>query len=146
MAKYGASKVTAIDILNTAIQNVRQNIRLHNLKNVSSRRSNLFQNIEENKLFDLIITNFPIFLNDGRDGFNLFTDKKTVNRIFKNCKSHLKKNGKIILPYTQINDLKTIDYKKEALKNGFNFRVIGTQDIIYDNKKVGVSVLYQFYL
>ena len=49
----------AIDISETALENVRKNIAFHKIKNIQIVKSNLFENLTDGMKFDIIISNPP---------------------------------------------------------------------------------------
>lgn len=59
-AKKGARKVVATDISQKAVENVLYNVANHGLKGVIDvRKGDLFEPLEEDERFDLIIANLP---------------------------------------------------------------------------------------
>lgn len=65
-AESGAKKVLALDINPEAIALVKKQAAEKKL-NIEVRESNLFQSVEENEKFDLIIFNPPYLPNEGKD-------------------------------------------------------------------------------
>jgi len=101
-AERGAKKVIAIDIDNNSLENARENVKFHKLENVIEvRKSDLFENIKKEEKFDLIISQLPFADADYKNpvGHFLFdAGFKLHERLLKDAKKHLNKNGKVFVP------------------------------------------------
>ncbi len=104
---FPKSKIDASDISNKALKVAQKNINIHKKKNIKLIKSNLFKNIYQK--YDLIISNPPYvnyfdikylpkeYLFEPKIG--LFTKQKgiyIIQKIIKNYKKYLKKNGILI--------------------------------------------------
>lgn len=130
-----SEKILGIDISDYAIKNAKLNVKIHKLENkIKIKKSNLFSNINEK--FDLILFNPPFFSKKlNSDLEQTITDYKysSLKRFFKNVRNYLKKNGKIILVFS---DEGNINYLNKIIKNcKFNFKIV-------DNKRYDSNNYY----
>ena len=134
MAKKEAS-VTSVDVDVEAVKAVKHNSDKLSL-NITALQSNLFNNI--NDKFDLITFN-PPYLPDGQEQYmkyledvkhQLFggkTGREIIEKFLEESKSHLKKNGKILL------QISTITGENEVLELCYDF---GFRTKILKRKKI----------
>lgn len=101
-AKRGAKKVLAIDIDNNCLKNAKENVSFHKLeKIIEVRKSDLFKNVKKDEKFNLIISNLPFSDVNYKSevGHFLFdANFKLHERLLKNAKKHLTKNGEMFIP------------------------------------------------
>ncbi|MEK6917645.1 MAG: tRNA (adenine(22)-N(1))-methyltransferase TrmK [Nanoarchaeota archaeon] len=122
-AKRGARKVLAIDIDNNSLQNAKENVTFHKLnKIIEVRKSDLFENIKKEEKFDLIISQLPFADVDYKSevGHFLFdTGFKLHERLLKDVKNHLTKNGKVFIPSGDVaNEKKLLELIKK-----YNYKI-----------------------
>ncbi|MFA5993211.1 MAG: methyltransferase [Candidatus Pacearchaeota archaeon] len=112
MARYGAKHVDLADINKKAVENTKENIKLHNLqKKTKAYVSDLFTNLPKDKKYEVILFNHPFYSEEAENfGKEFFDDvilrksmlggTELIKRFFREVKSHLKdKNSLIIMPY-----------------------------------------------
>ena len=91
---YAAEKtnhVLAMDIDDIALENTLINARYHNVDNkISVRQSDLFNALEPDEKFDVIISSIPYAWNEGTQG-----NWKLQERFFLDVGKHLNPNGRI---------------------------------------------------
>ena len=102
--KAGARIVMAVDVDEQALDHVTQQIKEKNILNIRVQQSDLFSNIGEHDLFDIIIFNAPylpddvndpdIALDGGVQGHELIT------KFLAQAKNHLLPNGEILLLFS----------------------------------------------
>ncbi len=100
MSRY-AKSVLAVDINEAAVKNTKENAELNGVKNLEVLVSDVFSNVEGK--FDTIYWNFPwIFVSEDMEVTPLeraYFDPgyKCINRLLKEGKNHLEKDGRILL-------------------------------------------------
>lgn len=121
MAKsYINSNILMIDINQRAIDISNENILLNQINNAIAINSNLFENIEKDKTFDLIISNPPI-----RCG------KEFCFNLYKQSYGKLQNNGFLYL----------VIGKKQGAQSHFNYLLTIFEKVELVIKKVGFWVL-----
>jgi methylase of polypeptide subunit release factors len=100
-AKKGAKKVIAIDIDENSLENAKENVVFHKLeKIIEVRKSDLFENIKKEEMFDLIISQLPFADKKFKGEFkHLLFDEgyKLHERLLKESRFHLSKEGVILI-------------------------------------------------
>ncbi|MBS3087144.1 tRNA (adenine(22)-N(1))-methyltransferase TrmK [Candidatus Pacearchaeota archaeon] len=138
-AKNGASKVLAIDIDDNSLLNAQENIKYHKLENtIELRKSNLFQKINLNEKFDLIISQIPLSNVDYKSpvGHFLFdADFKIHEELLRGAKNHLNSNGKILIPSGDVAD----EPRLNELIRVFNYKIL---EVIEENQGDLIWKLY----
>lgn len=120
-----AKSVISVDINPLAVKCATLNVYSHKLdKKIKVFKSNLFSNLE-NKKFSLILFNPPFrwfkprsMLERGEVDANY----KTLRKFFKDVKSHLTKNGRVLLVFSTSGDVKYLELLMK--ESGFKFRVL----------------------
>lgn len=106
-----ASKIIATDINPLALKCAKFNIKKHKLnKKIKVLRSDLFDKIKDK--FDLIIFNPPFRWFKPRDMLEkgeLDENYATLRKFFSEVKNHLKKNGRILLVFSNSGDIKYLE-------------------------------------
>lgn len=140
LASRYAREVIAIDINPFAVRSLKESIGLNSIENIEVRESDLFENVPEK--FDLIIFNPPFMnLKPNSDFERAFTDENysTLTKFFNEVKSHLNKDGKIIIEFSDMGDEKYLD---ELIKK-HNF----IKKLIYSESTLDFSkTLTNFYI
>lgn len=135
--------ITLVDISKEALEVVRKNIKLNNVKkNITTIQSDLFNNLKD-KEFDIIVSNPPyiktndissldehvkkepyIALDGGIDGMYIYI------RILNEAKDHLSNNGLLILEigYDELEDIKEIITMHNEYELIDNIRDLGNND------------------
>ena len=124
-----AKNVLAVDINPIALKCAKKNVENLGLENkIEIKESNLFSNVG-NQVFDLIIFDPPFRWFKPRDLLEkseLDENYEVLQKFFKQVKSHLKPNGRIILVFSNTGD---IEYLKELIeKSGFNSIVLSEKE------------------
>jgi len=126
-AKRGAKKVIAIDIDDNALENAKENVKLHKLEKIMEvRKSDMFKEIHNDEKFDLIISQLPFadVKYKAKVGHFLFDPGfKLHERLLRGAKKHLTKKGKIFIPSGEIANegkllklIKKYNYKIEKIE------------------------------
>jgi len=130
--KKGANKVLAIDIDDNALLNARENVEFHKLNEiVEVRKSNLFDNVERDEMFDLIISQIPLSNVDYNSSVGHFlfdADFKIYERLLREAKNHLNRNGKILIPSGDVAD----EVRLNELIKKFEYKIIKVEKEIYE--------------
>lgn len=106
LKKAGVSEVWAADYHQPAVDCAKENAKRHkNYGEITILLSDLFEDIEKGKRFDLIVFNHPYapqnsskrrYSKDGRGG------REVIGEFFKQALEHLGSEGKILMPYSEI--------------------------------------------
>lgn len=127
-----AEKVLGVDISDYAIENAKLNVKIHKLEDkIKIKKSNLFSNINEK--YDLIIYNPPFFSQKpNSDLERTVTDYKykSLKRFFKNVRNYLKKDGEMIMVFS---DEGNLDLNKLIKNYNFNFKIVDNKKYDLDN-------------
>lgn len=131
--KY-AKSVLAADINEPAVDSFIQKIKKKGLKNIKVLKSDLFENINEKKRFDLIIFNPPylpddekakdIALDGGKKGYEI------VKRFLIKAKNYLKPEGKILLLFSSLTRKEVLD--KILYNEGYKQKQIDEQKLDFE--------------
>ena len=92
-------------------------------------QSDLFENIKDK--FDYIIFNPPYLPKDKEDNDITLYDKNIIPRFLKQAKSHLNKNGKILIIWSSLNN-----YKPLLKKLKYKFKTIKTEKFFFETLEV----------
>jgi predicted RNA methylase len=93
-----AREVVAVDISPAAVENTKENCRVHGLTNVSVARSDMFSAVEGR--FDLIVSNPPYFASDFEADENQFaTSVRYLPALFAHAAEHLTENGRLLVQF-----------------------------------------------
>ncbi len=149
-AIHGAKEVTATDINQDAINNIRHNAKLHSLK-ITVKKGDVFHPIKKNKDFDLIFWNHPFYLSSQRDiGRDVLlrsvydAQYKSLAKFFRQGKKHLKSDGKLLLGTSNVAKINLI--KKMARECGYRYSLLAkTYVSVYQGGKVKMDLrIYEF--
>jgi len=123
-ARKGAKKVLAIEIDNNSLKNAEENIEFHKLEKVIEiRKSDLFENVNENEKFDLIIAQLPfadINYKSSVSHFLFDSEYRLHERFLKDAKNYLNGNGKIFIPSGDVGDEEKL---KELIKK-YGYKIL----------------------
>ena len=115
-AAENAKHVVATDIFAPAVENAKENARLHQVeKKIDFRTGDLFESIDEDEKFDVFFFNINYPFNP--------TDKernKLHERLFSEIRTYMKPNARI---YYQVSFVRNISYIYDLL-NRNNFRIM----------------------
>lgn len=141
-----AESVLETDISTEASDCTQENIKLLDLKNVYSRISDIWENIEDKEKFDVIIANPPLLpISPNTDFEKNFADSKNMDitkRFIEGCPKHLNKNG---LAYIATSTASNISQDRQqdgdiaiktALSLGMKARVIAELNVGYEIYRV----------
>jgi release factor glutamine methyltransferase len=114
LAKKGARKVVATDIVPSAVENAKVNINIHKLDNIIEvREGDVYCPIKNNEKFDYIFwahpfNNSPYPISDTllRTGFDY--NYNSLRSYIENAKRHLNQNGKLLIGTGDSADLLTM--------------------------------------
>ena len=115
-SKHGA-KVLCSDISDDAIENTKININWNKCKNITTIKSNLFENID--KRFDYIFANLPIL----DEAWTELKIENLIQRFLIDSKKHINIDGEIYLVWASFGDvdlvesiLKKLNYDYDCIK------------------------------
>ncbi|PIR38274.1 MAG: hypothetical protein COV34_01540 [Candidatus Zambryskibacteria bacterium CG10_big_fil_rev_8_21_14_0_10_42_12] len=114
-ALTGARHIVATDINEYATQNTKENFELHNIRNATVIKSDLFQNIRGT--FDTIFFNAPFHGNKPMDILEKGTSDNgynTLKRFFGTVSQFLKPHGEILLGFSDMSDIQLLE---QLIKN-----------------------------
>ncbi len=84
-SKYGAKSVTAVDISELAVNNIKRNAEINGFKNITTVKADVFEELRkyksENKKFDVIILDPPAFIktkDSVKNGYHGYRDINTI--------------------------------------------------------------------
>ena len=104
MAKYGAERVVATDILDRAIWNTLENSKLHKTHfNLEERKGDLFESVKGEEYFDLVVFNPPAY--QGRPlsaepiSYALLDRGSLLRKFLLEAPAHLSPSGKVVMVY-----------------------------------------------
>ena len=118
--KFGAKKVVALDINPFAVENTKENFKLHSLE-AKVLQSDVFNALEINERFDWIVFNLPYHGTKAKDDLEkAVSDEgyKTLKNFFQNVRDFLEPSGKVIVGFSESGD-KDILYE-QIKNNSFN--------------------------
>lgn len=104
MAKHGATKVVATDIMDACVENTRENARILGLDEiVDVRKGDLFEPVAEER-FDIIFFAHPFYCAKPTEGNSLavaiMDDGGLFKKFLSEAKTHLNPGGKILSPFS----------------------------------------------
>lgn len=118
-ARRGASRVLAVDIDPTAVENAKINVSKYNLDNiVALTKSDLFENV--NGKFDIIVANLPFWKSAWPNQTESM--RMLYGRFFGGVKSHLKQNGKVLFAYASFGNMEVVE--DGMCLSGLKYKVI----------------------
>ncbi len=129
----GAKKVLAIDLNKMAIKNVKSNCKSLKIRNIKTRKSDLFENINAKEKFDLIIFNPPYVESEKIKWIDLDGGKKgreVLDKFLNEFSKHLEKNGECYFLQTDLNGLNQT--KKKLKKIGFRFEIVNERKLFFE--------------
>jgi len=138
-----AKNVLAVDINPKAIEIARENSTLNKIENIEFRISDLFGNIKKNEKFDLIIFNPPYLPVDekdmlGRSWSGGEKGREIIEKFLKSASDHLKKNGRIQLVVSSLNDLDKI--RKKLKEKNFEFEILARKKLWFEEIYVLLAI------
>lgn len=135
----GATKVIATDISPKAVENAKENVRLHNLDNkIKILKGDVFEPIIEKK-FDIIFWNMPFgyFEDEIEEIEEVIIDKnyRAIKKFFEEVRNYLKKDGRILFGFSKMvgNYNKLINIMKD---NNFDIKEIDKRIVKGDEKDI----------
>lgn len=126
----GASRVTATDLNLLAVENTRENARIHEVSDcVEVVGGDLFEAIPRNRKFNTIFWNIP-FGKSQRDNLSILErsiydpNYSTLKRFIEDSRSHLTSRGRLLLGFSDtIGDYES--FRRILAQNNFEMRLIG---------------------
>lgn len=106
MARHGAKSVVATDISDASVKNAQANAEMLHLKHcIEVRKGDLFQPVQNDERFDLIVFHHPFFCdkpsNDSHLEMAIMDDGGLIRRFLTSAKTYLEPEGKILLPFNE---------------------------------------------
>lgn len=139
-ASKKAKKIIATDINFNAVELAEKNFKLNKIENIETRWGNLFEVINENEKFDIILFNTPYLPTDEcevlPDDLNYAFDggadgRKVIDLFLKEVKNHLKHDGTVQLVQSSLsNNEKTIAILK---KLGFKTEITAKEHFFFED-------------
>lgn len=149
IASKTADYVLGVDINEKAIELAKKNAEKHNCTNCEFKKSDLFQDIKNGDIFDLIIFNPPYLptkeedkvegelntaLDGGKDG------RETIDRFLMDVKKYLKIGGKMLMVDSSLdNTKKTID---ELENQKFKVKILETKKMFFEELTI-LEAIYE---
>ncbi|MFA5995027.1 MAG: methyltransferase [Patescibacteria group bacterium] len=137
-ANQGAKQVVAVDINPAAIQATNQNARKHGVANIiDARCSNLFAQLHNNEIFDVITVNLPYRNKTAKDDVEAsFWDSEfnSYKNFFSNVHKYLNKHGRIYLAQANYGDIDAM--KQLAKAAGLDVKLIGKKAMAKDDPRI----------
>lgn len=124
-----AAKVLSVDVNPLAVKCAKINVEKNKRSNkINVQESDLFFNVKDN--FDLILFNPPFRWFKPRSMLErgeLDEDYKTLRTFFEEVRSHLKKNGRILLVFSDSGDIRYLE--KLIKENNFDFEIVDKETL-----------------
>ena len=109
-AVSGAECIVATDINQFAVENAKENFKIHGIKNSEVLLSDLFENVAGS--FDTIFFNAPFHGNRPNDILEYGTSDEnynTLKRFFDNVGHYLASGGNILLGFSNMGDIRLLE-------------------------------------
>ena len=110
-----AEFATFVDFSQTAVENTKANVKMHNLGEKSEViKSNLFATINSNNKFDVILFNSPFIYSDKKLNNELLLTVydykyRTLGEFFKQARKFIKPSGRILFVFSNLGDKDLLD-------------------------------------
>ncbi|RWH78060.1 methyltransferase [Mesorhizobium sp.] len=137
LAKNGASHVLATDVTPNAITNTMANARRNGITNVTSIKSDLYQNVDKKSRFDCIVFHSPSTRVPENFEFSSMIEYSSfdpggslLTRFLQGARTYLTPTGTMILAYNVSRNESAITDKLEKL--GLPHKLIGRKKITSD--------------
>lgn len=105
-ALKGASKVVAVDINPSAVENSRENVKKFKLENtIDIRHGDVYDPLQPNEKFNVLFWNVPFELTDRGEISDLEKSVldpgyKSISRFIKEASQHLEPNGRLYIGFS----------------------------------------------
>jgi release factor glutamine methyltransferase len=133
-----AREVVAVDISDQAVENTRENCRIHGLANVSVAKSDMFSNVQGR--FDMIVANPPYVAADFEKEEEQFaTSTRYLPQLFGHAAEHLTERGRLVIQFPM-----WFRKRIERLAAANNFKVVSVRRM--PPKSLGLFLLSVAYL
>jgi len=139
LAAEKAGKVVAVDINPYAVACARKNAELNGVAaKVEARVGNLFEAVEADEKFDLIIFNAPYLPVEGKEGKSWIekawaggkTGRAVIDRFISKASKYMAKNGRILLVQSSLSDVeKTL---KQLSQHKLHIRVVDEEKLAFE--------------
>jgi len=135
-----ARKVVATDINPFAVKTTKENVKINGLEEkVQVRIGDLFNPIEKNEKFSLIIFNPPYLPTSGKDKIGGWLEKawdggvngrRVIDRFLDEVKKFLKENGRILMVQSTLSNVeKTL---QRMVTMGFYVKILGIKHLDFE--------------
>src|SRR3989344_2774901 len=130
MAKHGAKKVVATDILEICAKNAVANAEINSLENIfEARTRDLFGCVKKSEKFDVIVFNHPLLTGKRSEGnpisVAVLNEGNLLESFLAEAPKFLKPGGKIIQGFAELAE-KSNDPKEHAAKYGLKVKILAT--------------------
>lgn len=141
----GAPSIVAIDINLSAVENTRENLRIHGFSNKSKvYQGYLFNPLKDKEKFDIIFWAMPFgFINKNK--LNKLEESifdpsyRSISKFVKDSKKYLNKHGRLLIGFSTT--LGHYELLKKILKdNRFKFKII-KEKIIKEKRLVKFQII-----
>ena len=126
--------MVALDINTSAVENTKANVSLHGFSNIIDvRLSDMFDSLNNNEKFDVIIANLPFEKKMAEDIVEKSLwdiDLQTNKKFFEEVKNHLKPNGRVYLAQSNFGAVDEVIALAES--KGFVVKLIGQTEMPAD--------------
>ena len=129
----GAKNIIAVDINPDAVQNTKENIKLHDMEDrIEVRQGNLYEPIEKNEKFDTIFWNTPFGLVEEVNLPDLEKavydpGYKSTEAFIKEAPKYLKENGKLLIGFSSTLGKMNL-LQKFAREAGFELKLVYAEE------------------
>ena len=140
MAKHGARKVVATDMLGVCVRNTKKNSAYYGLDGkIDVRKGDMYNPVKKNEKFDLIVFNVPFFYGEPINGNLLshaFLDKGHIIRdLMEISPFHIRGNGRIITTFSDIAGKENHPQIK-AKKYGYHVKIVAELEVDYGRNMI----------
>lgn len=135
VASVKARSVLGVDINPNAVETARENARLNEIFNVRFEVSDLFNNIQKRRGFDLIIFNPPYLPVREKDALGLAWSGgreglEVVESFIESAPGYLKPLGGILMLVSSLNNLESLE--KKLAENKLRRRVVASKRFFFE--------------
>lgn len=130
LARIGAKKVTAVDINPFAVYNTLRNAKLNGIE-LDVRLSDIYSNIRQGEMFDIIYWNMPFMYRDESYEYDSVLEKglfdpgyRITDRFLKESKEHLTPDGVLYVGMGGENFGDPRRFLELIKKHGYRYRIL----------------------
>jgi methylase of polypeptide subunit release factors len=132
MAKNGAKKIIATDLVEICVQNTLENSRKLEVEHIIEvKKGYLFEPVGSRNKFDVIIFNHPFFFGkptkNNTISMAILDEGNLIKEFLLKVSDYLKQNGRIIMPFADVASEEN-DPTKHAENYGLNIKKLKTYE------------------